>query len=203
MRLDENGGFRGLFWGFEVKESEMRRRSGDVLSQVSSSRKSVMSAARLDSVAKFICEKGRWQVSNLQLQKLIYLSQMMHMGKHNGARLVEADFQAWDYGPVIPQLYSKVRMFGAGPIKDVFFTARPFKQDDVRRQTLDRVCGQLLSFKPAQLVDMTHFPQGAWAKHYVPGVRGITIPDEDIRAEYQLRLAARSAEPCPEVVGSS
>ena len=162
------------------------------------SRERTMTAARLDSVAKFICEKGGWQISNLQLQKLLYLSQMIHMGQNDGLRLVEADFQAWDYGPVVRQLYSKVRMFGAGPIRDVFYSARPFKQDDPRRQTLDQICGQLLSYTPAQLVDMTHWPQGAWAKHYVPGLRGIPIPDEDIRAEYQLRLAVQSAKRHPE-----
>lgn len=146
-------------------------------------------SARLDSVARHICEKGDWKVSNLQLQKLIYMAQMVYMGQNDGARLVDATFQAWDYGPVIPELYSKVRMFGSGPIKDVFWHARPFKVEDPRKRTLDEVCDALLPRKPGELVDITHWPKGAWATHYVPGIKAIEIPDADIRAEYNRRIA--------------
>lgn len=154
-------------------------------------------AARLDSVAKYICEKGAWKVSNLQLQKLMYMSQMIYMGRHDGARLIDAEFQAWDYGPVIPELYKRVRMFGAGYIRDVFFAARPFKPDDHRRETLDYVADGLLHLRPGELVDITHWKHGAWASNYVSGIRSITIPDRDIAAEYHRRIseAARRADP--------
>jgi hypothetical protein len=33
--------------------------------------------ARLESVAKFSCEEGNWRVANLQLQKILYLAQML------------------------------------------------------------------------------------------------------------------------------
>ena len=45
----------------------------------------VMTGARLDSVAKFICESGGWGVSNLQLQKIIYMAQMYYMGSTVGS----------------------------------------------------------------------------------------------------------------------
>lgn len=144
-------------------------------------------AARLDSVARYICERGAWSVSNLRLQKILYMAQMVHMGRHDGEPLAEARFEAWDYGPVEPLLYRKVRMFGAGPVRDVFTSARPFKADDPRRLILDEVCEALLPRSPGALVDMTHWQHGAWAKNYVPGRLGIPIPDADIRAEYARR----------------
>ncbi len=147
-------------------------------------------AARLESVAKFICERGRWRVTNLQLQKLIYMAQMMYLGRH-GARLADADFEAWDYGPVEPELYHKVKMFGSEPIEDVFLHARRFADDDPRRKTLIEVCDSLLRKRPGELVDITHWSGGAWAKHYVPGSRGISIPDRDITREYRDRLKHR------------
>lgn len=150
-------------------------------------------AARLDSVAKYICNKGAWRVTNLQLQKILYMAQMYHMGKRDGARLVEANFEAWDYGPVEPRLYRKVRMFGSGYIPDVFYEARPFKVDDTRRQDLDEVCNALLPKRPGELVDITHWENGAWAKSYVPGLRGIQIPDSAIIAEFRERLARQSS----------
>ena len=144
--------------------------------------------ARLDSVCKFICERGSWNVSNLQLQKILYLAQMYHMGRHSGERLVDTSFEAWDYGPVSPSLYRKARMFGSSPIQDVFYEARRFKDDDARRAELVQVCDELLPLKPGALVDITHWSQGAWAKNYVPGIRGIVIPDGEIAAEYESRL---------------
>lgn len=143
--------------------------------------------ARLDSVCKFICEVGEWKVSNLQLQKILYLAQMYYMGRHDGALLADAEFEAWDFGPVEPTLYRKVRMFGSKPVQDVFFDARNFKVEDPRRSDLKEVCGDLLRKRPGQLVDITHWPEGAWAKNYVPRIRGIKIPNDDILAEYNRR----------------
>lgn len=87
-------------------------------------------AARLDTVAKFICEKGDWCLSNLKLQKILYMSQMYYMGKNNGARLVDTSFEAWDYGPVSPALYHRVKAFGSSPVQDIFYDARHFGKDD-------------------------------------------------------------------------
>jgi uncharacterized phage-associated protein len=144
--------------------------------------------ARLDSVCKFICNRSGWTISNLQLQKILYMAQMYHMGRHEGERLVETHFEAWDYGPVSPLLYRKVRMFGASPIEDVFYEARSFKDGDERKAELFEVCDSLLPMRPGALVDLTHRNGGAWANNYVPGVRGIVIPDGEIADEFHSRL---------------
>jgi len=145
-------------------------------------------AARLDSVCKFICERGDWKVTNLQLQKILYLAQMVYMGQNDGRRLADASFEAWDYGPVEPSVYRKVRMFGAGAIQDVFHEARPFKDTDDRKALLVQICDDLLPRKAGELVEITHWKDGAWARHYESGIRGIPIPDADIAAEYNDRI---------------
>jgi len=146
-------------------------------------------SARLDSVCKFICEHGDWHVTNLQLQKILYLAQMIYMGHTAGGRLADASFEAWDYGPVEPSVYRKVRMFGSDPISNVFFGARVFSKDDERRRILGGVAKDLLRRRASELVEITHWDKGAWATHYVPGVRGIKIPDSDILAEFNRRIA--------------
>lgn len=145
-------------------------------------------AARLDSVCKLICESGDWKVTNLQLQKVLYLAQMVHMGQNGGEPLADAHFEAWDYGPVEPTVYRKVRMFGSGPIQDVFTEARPFKQTDPRRALLKQVCADLLPRRAGELVEITHWKDGAWARHYEAGARGTPIPNADIVAEYHDRI---------------
>lgn len=147
-------------------------------------------AARLESVARYICEKSGWSVSNLQLQKLMYLSQMIYMGRTDGKKLFEGSFQAWDYGPVEPDLYHRVKMFGSAPVQDVFSNALSFDGQDPRRKVMDDVCNRFLKYSGGDLVEITHWDEGAWAKYYVPKARNISIPDEAILEEYQARNAA-------------
>ena len=153
--------------------------------------------ARLDSVCKYICEKGGWKVSNLQLQKVLYLAQMIYMGRNDGEPLTQAKFEAWDYGPVEPTVYRKVRMFGSAPIQDVFFEALNFKNESPRKRFLDEACEYLLPLRAGQLVEIIHWNGGAWAKYYEPGIRGINIPNADILREYSDRIRDGNLEDKP------
>lgn|GEM_PF-458577 len=153
-----------------------------------------MSGARLDTVCRYICEKSSWTMSNLRLQKLLYLAQMFYMGENDGQRLVEVDFQAWDYGPVSPELYRKAKEFGARAIApEAFPEARRFQDEDPRKKALDAVCDKFLGWTGGQLVSATHWRGGAWAKHYQPGFYSIRIPDKDIKGEYDARAVAGRA----------
>jgi uncharacterized phage-associated protein len=127
----------------------------------------------------------------LELQKILYMAQMMHMGRNNGLRLVDVDFEAWDYGPVAPELYHKVKGYGSDAIEDVFYDARSFKEGDQRRVLLDEVCEALVGRRPGELVEITHWSRGAWAKNYVARARGVEIPDSDIRREYDERRSVK------------
>lgn len=148
-------------------------------------------AARLESVAKYICEKSGWSISNLQLQKLMYLAQMIYMGRTDGKPLFEGNFEAWDYGPVEPNLYHKAKVFGSGPVQDVFRNALSFDVEDSRREVMDDVTKRFLRYSAGDLVEITHWDGGAWAKHYIPNARNVAIPDEDILVEYQDRNAPK------------
>lgn len=136
--------------------------------------------------ARKVCEHGSWRVTNLGLQKILYIAHMLFMGENAGARLVDADFEAWDYGPVLPEVYRRVRIFGANPIQDIFF-AEPRVADGPREAHLHNVVTFLADKKPGELVAITHWKDGAWARNYRPGIRGIAIPDRDILDEYRRR----------------
>ncbi len=141
------------------------------------------------SAAKLICEQGSWRVTNLVLQKVLYINQMLFMGKNNGERLVDASFEAWDYGPVEPNLYRKVCLFGNKPIQDIFFVATP-PVTSPEFIAIQEGCRFLLNRKPGELVALTHWEQGAWARNYVAGHKGTPIPDDHIIAEYRARIAS-------------
>lgn len=142
--------------------------------------------------AKTICASKNWQLSNLPLQKLLYLSHMLHMGVH-GVPLIDGRFEAWDLGPVEPNLYGRVKAYGNKPIPDIF-PVDTFEAGSLERTTIDHVVSQLGDKPASKLVEITHQPHGAWALHYRPQIRGITIPNKDIKSEYDKRLERMHAK---------
>lgn len=143
------------------------------------------------SAARRICARGNWRVTNLALQKILYLIHMVRLGRTRGRPLVNSTFEAWDYGPVVPDLYHRAKIFGDQAIQDIFVRA-PDIPGDQESAAIDEGCDWLLGKKPAELVAMTHWKDGAWAKNYVAGVRGIAIPSTDILAEYNARVGITS-----------
>ncbi|MGN8497338.1 Panacea domain-containing protein [Helicobacter pylori] len=50
-------------------------------------------------------------ITNLKLQKMLYIAQA-----ESDSKLIKEDFQAWDYGPVIPDVYRNFCINGSTPI---------------------------------------------------------------------------------------
>ncbi|MDE2991960.1 MAG: DUF4065 domain-containing protein [Chloroflexota bacterium] len=138
------------------------------------------------AAGKRMGEHSNWQLSNLAMQKLLYIAHMYHLGLH-GDPLVFGVFEAWEYGPVHPSLYHEVKTFGADPVQDIFGSV-PSIEEGTESDLLDAAVDQL-SKSTARLVAITHWEKGAWAKCYRSGVRGISIPNDAILKEYQARMS--------------
>lgn len=140
------------------------------------------------SAARTMCAERGWDISNLELQKLLYIAQMISIGRSKGLRpLIGAPFQAWEYGPVLPNVYHRAKVFGDKAVRDVFTIADFANGEDL--QLIKDVSEELLDYSPSELVSLTHWDGGAWAKNYVEGVKGIVIPRRDILQEYRDRTA--------------
>ena len=137
------------------------------------------------SAAHFVAEQSNWKRSHLTIQKLLYIAHMFHLGQHSSP-LVTGNFEAWDYGPVHPEVYRRLRVFGADWVTNIFFEPPP--SAGTERDKIAEIVGGLASKNAADLVGITHWKHGAWAKYYRPGERGIIIPNHDIRKEYKLRI---------------
>ena len=135
--------------------------------------------------AKTIWTLMHGKVSNLVMQKLLYLSHMLELGAGH-APLVDTPFEAWDYGPVEPRLYQRLKAYGSGHVADVFH-APAYSPHDAQYASIASVVRQLGAEKPAKLVHITHWDGGAWSKFYNPEYRGIIIPDSAILAEFHER----------------
>lgn len=145
---------------------------------------------RPEDAARYLCELSDWGISNLHLQKILYLADMNFVGK-NSIRLVSEDFEAWDFGPVIPSLYHQCKAFGAKKVPDIFWSAKDISGTR-EAAMLENAWQALRSQSPGQLVENTHWAGGAWAGRYRPGARGIKILSDDMINEYKNRRDART-----------
>ena len=92
--------------------------------------------------AKYLGGRSRWSLSNLKMQKLIYIAHMFHLGIYK-KELVHRFFEAWDYGPVHPDLYHYAKVFGADPVDNIFYSISNLKDEETEISILDAVEEQL------------------------------------------------------------
>lgn len=143
-----------------------------------------------------ICNEHRFEISNLKLQKLMYFVEGIYLlinGKENS--LLDEEFQAWDYGPVIPSVYHEFKGNGASSITDTDIikireiegetkiTFEEFNKNVIKindREFINKIIEQLGKVPPFDLVNVTH-AQRAWIDAYDDGNgKGNIISDEAI-----------------------
>jgi uncharacterized phage-associated protein len=138
--------------------------------------------------AKKVCELRHWNATNLEINKILYVAHMASLGRSAGnIPLVSENFQAWDYGPVLPTVYQKLKIFGNSAVHNIFqiYPSITSTQDS---QIIEESVKMLEGKTAGELVAITHWKDGAWAKHYSPGAKGIIISNQDIFDEYQKRV---------------
>lgn len=135
------------------------------------------------TAGKRLGERAGWTLTNLQMQKMVYLAHMFYMGKYQEP-LVSGEFQAWDLGPVHPILYRRLKKYGSDKVPALEFRDIISMLDDEPGCTYLDAAVRELSRK--NLVAMTHWSGGAWRKNYQPYVRNIAISNADIMEEYRM-----------------
>ncbi len=144
---------------------------------------------RLDSASKRLCELSGWTLSHLALQKLLYLSQVEFAAQNDGEPMIGDGFEAWDYGPVVPRLYQRLSMFGRRPVRDVFTAGLNILAGSRTGRAIQCTWDQFGMVEPGELIELTHWERGGWAKRYDPGRRNVPITQADIADEARARLA--------------
>lgn len=54
-------------------------------------------------------------INQIRVQRFLYLAQGVHLARLN-APLFEDEIEAWSYGPVVPKVYEKLKVWGNKPI---------------------------------------------------------------------------------------
>jgi uncharacterized phage-associated protein len=146
---------------------------------------------------------ARCALTHMQVQKLTYLAHGWSLGAGRGA-LVEEQFEAWTFGPVVRKLYDSLKHYGPGHITKVIrwgddtplndereFDAAYVQTSDFERDLLDFVYRTYGEFHAYQLSALTHLDGTPWQKTYVPG-QNKPISNDDIEAYFE-RLSQQGA----------
>lgn len=156
--------------------------------------KRVAEPVSIFDAASYILENSIWTVTQLELQTLLYLAQMIHLGEY-GRPILAARFEAWVYGPVNRTLYDETKRFGADPL--IASRIQGSSRTVVARthkEVLNHVVSNLAGKTGAQLIRITHLEDGAWHKTFDRRFRDKEIPDQLIKDEYIQRVKRMNAK---------
>ncbi|MGB0867960.1 MAG: Panacea domain-containing protein [Flavobacteriales bacterium] len=129
------------------------------------------------------------QLKVMKLLKLVYIAHGYFLG-HVKKPLIKDRIEAWQYGPVIPNLYHEIRAFKGDPIPlDQFIKEE--KVDEVVMGFLRIVWKHYKKFTGIQLSDKTHEKGTPWDEAYNHGVRYIEIENERIQYYYENALTPK------------
>lgn len=119
------------------------------------------SALELSKYIVTKCYNDGCPISNLQLQKILYYIQKDFLERNEQA--FSDDIEAWQFGPVVPNVYYHFSGHGAMPIST--------KYDNVQilDNRIDCIIEEKRELNPWDMVKDTHKQNGAWAKIYDEG----------------------------------
>lgn len=117
----------------------------------------------------------------LKMMKLVYLCHGWSLA-HRNDPLIEEEVEAWQYGPVIPELYHEIKQFRSSPVDTV---SAPVVELQLEQKGLIKsVFDAYKRFSGIQLSDLTHQPGTPWSQVWQRGRRNVTIPTAKIAEHF-------------------
>lgn len=121
-------------------------------------------------IAKYIIQKSNEDghpVSNLQLQKILFYNQREFLQK-SGKPLFNEEFEAWQFGPVVPSIYR--RYCGSAALPLTLYDKDDYKPIEAESKSMiDRILKEKEKLNPWDMVKDLHQPGRAWALVYRDG----------------------------------
>lgn len=149
-------------------------------------------------IANWFLQKGidsKNLITQMQLHKLVYFAHALSLAK-SGDPLVNGQFEAWQYGPVLPELYTYTKSWGSAPSASLL--AVPHDQSIHHLQTpklsssdsielCETTWNNFSKFDGRQLSNISHEKGSPWDVVYKENQRA-TILDSEITKFYRARI---------------
>jgi uncharacterized phage-associated protein len=151
-------------------------------------------------------------LTHLHVQKLVYIAHGFNLALY-GEPLIDEQFQAWEFGPIAPDLYRALRHYGSGPVTRLIrrgeasywiegdtgwsdtgglsATAsstgfQPVTEVLVgpERSVVDRIWHDFHEYEGFQLSALTHGQRSPW-KHFYKRGKTEPIPNNSIKLYFE------------------
>ena len=131
----------------------------------------------------FIKQANNGKINNLtpmKLQKLMFFAQSWYL-KSTKTPLFDGNFERWQYGPVLPEIYHEFKKFGYSSINELGSNMwNEFHEIDIYDYQVTEFLNQIIdaygTYTGTELSWMTHQPETAWSN----GQLGTIINSQDM-----------------------
>ena len=138
-------------------------------------------------------DEGR-SLTPMQVLKLVYIAHGWNLALYDRP-LIDQPVEAWQYGPVIRDLYNAMKGFGGGSVRGPLPVGYGASADELSGDETDLV-GQVFKLygrmNGVALSRITHATNTPWQQIYTPGRHGTVIPP-DLIADHYERLSRERA----------
>jgi len=134
-----------------------------------------------------LADREGMRLTNMQLQKLVFFAHGTHLAAYN-APLIDSAVRAWDFGPVIPPLYDRLREYGSGYVDRELGVYRELGRDSSGLQAVRSVWDAYRHHNAWSLSSISHQRGSPWDEVWNNGGQYCEIPDELTRRYYSTRI---------------
>jgi uncharacterized phage-associated protein len=145
------------------------------------------SANSVANVFLELSQKENCPLTNMQLQKLVYIAHGFHLALCKEP-LIQEEVKAWQWGPVIPPLYNRLKKFGSGSISGVISDAPHIPAESKESKLIDQVWESYKQFSGPQLSAITHQNGSPWSITWSTNQFGVI--SDSLTAEHYKNLLA-------------
>jgi uncharacterized phage-associated protein len=141
--------------------------------------------AKLFDVAGFFLDysqKTDEAITNMRLNKLLYFAYGLHLSR-TGESLFNETIEAWEFGPVVPDVYHRYKSFREHPIgvQQIVLDRNDFSEQEY--ESLIETARLYGKYVTSALVSISHAVGGAWDVTIQNSRRA--IPNELIVKEFE------------------
>ncbi len=120
-------------------------------------------------------------LTHMQIQKLVYFAHARMLSLH-GRPLISQNFEAWQYGPVVPELYRALSYRGSDRVVEAITMSTEAIHSARERDIVDWSFNKYSQLSGPELSKLTHAPDAPWAR--TKDQRGNIIPNDSIESYY-------------------
>lgn len=128
------------------------------------------------------CKRNGYSISNLKLQKILYFVQADFLVSL-GIPCFEEEIEAWDFGPVVSDVYHEFKIYGNSNIPSSECQNAEILILKKDREVIEEMVDQCVRYSASALVEITH-NQAPWNDVYEKYCNN-TISKESIKEYFE------------------